>query len=320
MSSLPSIGISALAYRLPARRVGLAELGRAGRLESSPAMLRGLGFRSCYVHDERDGFDELVLDAGREVLRTAAVDPGEIGGLFLYRGLGAWTPGRRPGSAHGVLPLFRYPVARLAAELGCPHARALTLSEQGCSGLFSAIELAWAQLQTSSPDAILCLAADRLPAGGQREVTFNLMSDGAGALLLQRGAERNRVLSVHQLSEAGYWDTPRYQHELIAAYFPMAERAITGALERAGLRLADIRWFVPANVSHRSWTILADLLGLPLDRVFTDNITRVGHTVSCDLIINLADMERRGLLRPGDRLLAFTFGFGASWSTLILEH
>jgi len=100
----------------------------------------------------------------------------------------------------------------------------------------------------------------------------------------------------------------------------MAERAITGALERAGLRLADIRWLVPTNVSQRSWAILADLLGLPLDRVFTDNIPRVGHTVSCDLIINLADMERRGLLRPGDRLLAFTFGFGASWSTLILEH
>jgi len=198
--------------------------------------------------------------------------------------------------------------------------QALTLSEQGCSGLFSAIDLACAQIQNSSRDAILCLAADRLPAGSSREVTFNLMSDGAGALLMQRGAVRNRILSVHQLSEARYWDTPRHEQELIAAYFPMAERAITGALKRAGLQLSDIRWLVPTNVSLRSWTILADLLGFPLERAFTENIGRVGHTVSCDLIINLADMERRGLLHPGDLLLAFTFGFGASWSTLILQH
>ena len=37
-------------------------------------------------------------------------------------------------------------------------------------------------------------------------------------------------------------------------------------------------------------------------------------------VVNLVDMAAEGALRPGDKLLLFTFGFGASWSCLVLEH
>jgi len=46
----------------------------------------------------------------------------------------------------------------------------------------------------------------------------------------------------------------------------------------------------------------------------------VGHTVSCDHIINLVDMEGAGALHDGDHLLLFTFGFGASWSAMVIQH
>ncbi|MDQ3856008.1 MAG: hypothetical protein M3281_06390, partial [Chloroflexota bacterium] len=121
-------------------------------------------------------------------------------------------------------------------------------------------------------------------------------------------------------TQSYYWDTPRREQELLAAYFPMAQRAIQGALDKAGLAPSDVAWFVPNNVSLRSWEILAGLLGVPLGRVWTRNIEKVGHTVSCDHVINLVDMEREGALRSGDYLLLFTFGFGATWSCLVLQH
>jgi 3-oxoacyl-[acyl-carrier-protein] synthase-3 len=100
----------------------------------------------------------------------------------------------------------------------------------------------------------------------------------------------------------------------------MAKLAIVEALERARLTLADIRWFVPSNVSLRSWRILAEVLGVGADKICTEMIASAGHTVSCDHIINLVEMERAGALRRGDHLLLFTFGFGASWSVLIIRH
>jgi 3-oxoacyl-[acyl-carrier-protein] synthase-3 len=148
----------------------------------------------------------------------------------------------------------------------------------------------------------------------------SLVSDAAAAVLVEREAQQDRILAFHQISAAAYWDTPRRMNELLAAYFPLAERAIREGVAAAGLSLGDIRWFVPSNVSPRSWRILAGILRVPLDRAWLANVPRVGHTISCDHVVNLVDMAREGALRPGDHLLLFTFGFGASWSTLALRH
>lgn len=298
--------------------MSLATLQRSGRLRSPASVLGKLGFRDCYVQEDLSTFEDLIVAAGREVLDRSALEPDDVDAVFLYSGLEAWT--RPAAGRRNVLSLFRYPAARIAARLGLPRASAIGLSQQGCSGSLSVIELAAARLERSGAKAVLCLAADALPRSAPREVTFNVMSDAAAAVLVERNSARNTLIDSHQLSEAYYWDTPKREHEIVAAYFPMAERAIAEALERAGLTRSDIRWFVPNNVSAQSWAVLADVLGIPGDRVWSANIARVGHTVSSDHVINLVDMEREGALRKGDHLLLFTFGFGASWSTLILRH
>ncbi len=221
---------------------------------------------------------------------------------------------------HFVLERFRYPVAKLADRLQLPHANAMALSQQGCSGLLSTINIAARMVQAGDPAAALCVAGDALPKNANREIMYNVMSDAAAAVVVERGSPRNQIVSFHQLGQPAYWDSPQQERELIAAYFPMAQRAICGAIEQAGLRLSDIRWIVPSNVSLRSWTILADLLRIPAARIWSKNIARVGHTVSCDHVINLRDMSRDGALSRGDHLLLFTFGFGASWTSLILQH
>jgi 3-oxoacyl-[acyl-carrier-protein] synthase-3 len=211
-------------------------------------------------------------------------------------------------------------VAKLADHLKLPHANAMALSQQGCSGLLSAINLAARMVQAGDPPAALCVAGDALPKNTSREIMYNVMSDAAAAVVVERGSPRNQIVTFHQLGQPAYWDSPQQERELIAAYFPMAQRAICGAIEQAGLRLSDIRWIVPSNVSLRSWTILAELLGIPVNRIWSKNIARVGHTVCCDHVINLHDMARDGALSTGDHLLLFTFGFGASWTSLILQH
>jgi 3-oxoacyl-[acyl-carrier-protein] synthase-3 len=80
-----------------------------------------------------------------------------------------------------------------------------------------------------------------------------------------------------------------------------------------------VTWVIPHNVSLRSWEVLLGLLRLPNARLYTPNIARNGHTLVGDNFINLADALHDGEVRPGDRLLLFSYGFGAHWSALAME-
>ena len=312
-----SAGISHVAYRLPRSRKTLSALKRSKQIRSSVTFLGELGFTYGYITEEPDRFDELLVGAAEEAIADSGRSRAEIGTLFLYSGL---NPAIAGSGGAGILERFRYPVAKLADRLELTHANAMALSQQGCSGLLSAINLAARLVQTGDPPAALCVAGDALPKHANREIMYNVMSDAAAGVVVERGSPRNQIVSFHQLGQPAYWDSPQQERELIAAYFPMAQRAICAAVEQAGLRLPDIRWIVPSNVSLRSWTILGELLGFPASRIWSKNIARVGHTVCCDHVINLRDMSREGVLTRGDHLLLFTFGFGASWTSLILQH
>ena len=166
----------------------------------------------------------------------------------------------------------------------------------------------------------MCLASDALDDGSNREILYNLISDACAAVLVERHAVKNRIVHFYQHAAPYFWNTPDHTEELLAAYFPLAQRVILRCLEEAHRTVGDVTWFVPHNVNRRSWTILAQLLGVPETAIWSENISRIGHTVSCDHVINLRDMERAGVLAPGDLLVLFTFGFGATWSCMLLEH
>jgi 3-oxoacyl-[acyl-carrier-protein] synthase-3 len=172
--------------------------------------------------------------------------------------------------------------------------------------------------------AVLCVGADRLPAGAPREMVYNLVSDGACAALLRRAAPgervRNRVVACHQLTKGALWDAGSLENEIIAAYFPTARVAVEEVLRKAGVTMRDVAWVIPHNVSLRSWEILLRLLDCPREKLFADNIGRIGHTIAADNFINLRDAADAGLLRQGDLLLLFTFGYGLNWSCMLLEH
>lgn len=329
-----SAGLTSLAYQLPDNRISLQTLEREGVLTSDAAFLRDIGFENCYRYDGT-AFDEVRLESARSALSGAAIDGTAVRWLFRYSGLdddttaggfaagvpvatGSAVPRPESNAETEVLERFRYPVARMQEQLGLTAAAAVSLGQQGCGGLLSALHMA-RRLATDG-EAVLCVAGDALPVHSGREVIYNVMTDAAASVVIEVGARRNRIVHFHQQSMPYYWDTPLHTQELLASYFPLAQRVIEKTLDGAGLVADDIRWVVPHNVNLRSWRILSELIGIPEARVWTDNIARVGHTVSCDHIINLCDMESQGALEKGDRLLLFTFGFGANWSCMILEH
>jgi 3-oxoacyl-[acyl-carrier-protein] synthase III len=76
---------------------------------------------------------------------------------------------------------------------------------------------------------------------------------------------------------------------------------------------------IPHNVSLRSWDILLALTGLGGARIWSQNLARDGHTLAGDNFINLCDALESGAVAEGDRLLLFSYGYGAHWTALALE-
>ena len=317
-SETAAVGIEVVEYRLPQGTRTVTELDGEGKLITAGAILEGFGFRTIHVAQWESACD-LALSAARGLLEAHDIDAGEIDLLFHASALPA-SAALRP-STDSVMAPFRFPVSRLQDELGLHRANAIGLGQQGCVSLFSAIRIARDMLLAEPRlRSALCVASDVLPADASREMLLNVICDGACAALLRRDSPRNRIVAFGQITKGAYWDTPEMENEIVAAYFPTARTVIRETLDRAGLELGDVAWIVPHNVSLRSWEILTELLEFPLERLYTRNIARYGHTMSADNLINLKDLADEGLLKSGDHLLLFTFGFGLNWSSMILRH
>ena len=325
--TFPTIGIAGVTYRLPRTALLLDELHARGSLRSAPEMLADFGFRQAYVAESESALD-LAMGAVGDLLGETGADPEEIG-IVLYAGALtssstlAADPSPDGAALHlsDVMDLFKYPVSRIQAEFGLTRATAVGIDQQACASLFSAIRIGRDML-IAEPHlrAALCVAADRFPTNAPREMIYNVISDAACAALLRKDWRGNRILACGHVTKGAFWDASEMENEIIAACFPTARTVIHETLGRADLTIDDIDWIVPHNVSLRSWEILLGLLGLPREKLFSDNIARVGHTIASDNLLNLRDLLDSGRVREGDRLLLFTFGYGLHWSCMVVER
>jgi len=307
-----SICLSGLGAELPREQTPLAEL----RIQSPVATLAEFGFSSAAIASD---LDELTLAAVHQAMAEAGVEPLEIDALLYASALshGHVRPSSQPAS--GVLDEFCYQASWLQDVLSLDRATISGVAEQGCAGVFSAVRQARALL-VAEPELnhVLCVGADRFGPEAEREILYNVVSDAACAVVVSRQRGWARWLAFSQISKGYYWDVPARGPELIAAYFPGAKTAIVRALAQAKLDPGQIDLVIPTGVNRSTWPILLGLCGIPESRLYAPR-TRFGHTIAADSFYYLREARAHGALRPGMRVLLFTYGFGSSWCALVLE-
>lgn len=316
------VGIVGIGYAFPSTRRTVRELAAAGRLESAPRVLEDFGFDTVHVADAETPFD-LAVTACRAALEERGGGGSSVG-LLIYGGAAgddAFAPGgaAAPASHPTCGPSFRYPSTRLQHELELDAAWTFGLDQVACTNLLTAIRIARALMGAEGIDRALCVTSQFFGPDAARERIYNCVSDAACAVLLERGAGAFRVVAAEQVTKGYYWDAESVREEVVASYFPTSRHVIDRTLERAGWSPESVDWVIPHNVSARSWEILLGLVRLPRARLWTDNIARRGHTLAGDNLINLRDARDAGILRTGDRLLLFSYGYGAHWTALAVE-
>lgn len=314
-SSQPPVGVTAIEYVLGADAVSVEELGNRGLLETPASRLLEFGFHCVRVSSEPS--HELGLRAARKLLEGASVDPESVDAIFY---VGA-TPLSHAVTTNDPRSAFNYPVAHLQYELELTRAITTGVSQLGCAGLMTAVSMARNFLiANESASRVVCVSSDVFPAGSRREMIYNVISDGACALLVEKGAKKNRILDYRQVTKGYYWDLTTKKNEIAAAYFPTARAIMQDGMRDCGIDWPSLGLILPHNVSLRSWEILLGLIGAPAEKLFSANIARFGHVIAADNFINLRDAEDGGRIHATDKLLLFTFGFGANWACMLLEH
>ena len=318
-----SVRIVASAYALPAASASVAELAVRGALNSDPALLERFGFERVHTATHESPY-ELACAAAADVLARAETDPASID-LLVYggpQGPTAFTcaPSALASSAaHRTMARFDFPGTRLQHELGLDRAMVLGVDHLACTTLLGAVRVARALMLAEGLDSALCVCGDFFPADAGREAIWNCTSDAGVAVLLERAAGAGRIVSSAHVTKGYYWNADERRNEMVAAYFPTSAHVIARVLESAGWAAGDVDWIVPHNVSLRSWDVLRPLCGLAGTRIWDANIARVGHTLAGDNFINLADALAAGDVLTGQKLLLFSYGYGAHWTALAVE-
>ncbi len=316
--TMTSVFVNHLAYALGEQRSTIEDSIAAGRASAKAKTLEQAGFRHHHVCGE----GTTAYDLARRALEGIAADLGDVGAIVystclpVNGSIGEQSKFRETGD---VKHLMDFPASHLQADFGLDDAMVIGLNQQACTGMLGSLRLA-RMLLHSEPEVgkVLCVTADRFPAGASYEQAYNLISDGAAACTVSTAPQGFRLLACHSITNGAL--ARASDDETVGSYFTYTHRLIQETLKKAELGIADIRWIVPQNVNVKAWQILSRLLGVELGRVYFASIAEVGHVISGDSIINLKRLEEDEDLRPGDRILLCMAGYGLNWQSTILER
>ncbi len=211
-----------------------------------------------------------------------------------------------------------------------------------CTGFVYALQAAVASIESGRTRTVLVIGADALT----RYVDFTdrgtcvLFGDGAGAVVLQAGAEPGvrgivlgadgsgaDMLKVPAGGSAAPATVERIEahdhylkmsgNEVFKFAVRVVPRVTTEALEASGMSIEELDWLVPHQANQRIIDAAAERLGMPSERVFS-NIARTGNTSAATIPLALDELYTSGRLAVGNTMALVAFGAGLTWGAAVI--
>lgn len=313
MTSSPQFGIEAMSYYLPPDSQTIVEWGRATL--QPPELIGHLaasGAERFHIAGEAVSVETMGCLAAEQLFRRHSIDPTAID-LIIYTHTMAFSVSPPPRATADII----------RKHCGCTTAISMSISQQKCSSLFGVILLVKSLMETEKQLCnVLVITADKIINEFTRNVQDGLIqSDGASALVLKRNAERNIITGINQLSDPLYAaaiDRPaNSKAPIVNKYVYYHSRTTRKAIQNTGMRLDELDLIIPPNEWIQSLRHVLKLENLPLNKLFTDNIARVGHVFCSDFIINFHDALEKSRFQSGN-CLAFTNGDNGVFSAMTI--
>ena len=267
----------------------------------------------------------LSLEAGRRALAEAGVAPEELDMIIVGTLTGDYIT---PSTA-----------CEVQAGLGAVNAVAFDINA-ACAGFLFSLHTVNAYIQCGMCRTALLIGAEtlsRIMDWGDRS-TCVLFGDGAGAAVVQ--AQEGGLIAYDQGSdgEKGKYlacrnrtnNNPLVQTEKNYSYTQMdgqevykfavtyVPNSIHKVLEKAGLQPEDIKYYLLHQANLRIIQAVAKRLKISLDR-FPISLDHCGNVSAASVPILLDDVNRKGMLQKGDKIILSGFGGGLTWGPCLIE-
>ncbi|HEX6683711.1 MAG TPA: 3-oxoacyl-[acyl-carrier-protein] synthase III C-terminal domain-containing protein [Candidatus Limnocylindrales bacterium] len=310
--------VGSFAHTLGTRKRHVRETAASGLLASAPEDLEAAGFRWHWVCEPGETAYDLARAAVAEVSQAGGLEGGVDAIVYATCLPPEQPPLAGRGPIRDVKELMDFPACRLQAEFGLSGAVVVGLHQQACTGMLGALRVAGALLATEPGwRRVLCVTADRFPAGARYEQAYNLISDGAAACVVGREAGPLRLLTVHQITNGGM--AAAGDDQTVGTYFAFTHRLLRQTVARIGMTVGELDWIVTQNTHEKAWRILARLLDVDHARVWYPSLPDAGHVISADVIVNLSALLASGRAEPGQRIGLVMAGYGLNWQAAVLE-
>ncbi len=225
------------------------------------------------------------------------------------------------------------------AQIGAENAVAFDINA-ACSGFMFALHTADAYLQTGIYKTALILGAETLSKimDWNDRSTCVLFGDGAGAAVVRGdtagllaydqgsdGAKGKVLLCENRKKNNPLVENPAdlsYTHmdgqEVYKFAVTTVPASIQKVLDQAGLSVEDIDYFALHQANIRIIQSVAKRLKVSEDK-FPTSLDHCGNISAASVPILLDEMNRKGMLKPGMKIVLSGFGGGLTWGSAVIE-
>lgn len=224
-----------------------------------------------------------------------------------------------------VAPPTAHLLEQVCRSLRLPNASALSVSHQNCVIGLYAFQVARYLLHGAAPhEKALVVIGEKVIARSSYLIPdTTIMGEGAAAALVGRAPGGDQIIGQATRIIGRFYRGVSSSDDLKAEYKSLYLTALTEtmrqALAQAGVATSDLAAVLPHNVNRMSWKRVSRELGVPAERIYLDNVARLGHCYGADPIINLVTARAAGRVGRGDLVLLATAGLGASFGAAVVR-
>ena len=224
-----------------------------------------------------------------------------------------------------VVPPGAKVMSELKAKYGISHAISIGIGQEQCSAPISLLLLCAKLLEREREDAQILIVMGELAFHPKLQFIpgASILGDASAACLVGKQQGQNQLLALAQRKfrvtdlSVGLLNTmpsaaSDYGDELI--------KVVNEALLKAALSIDDISVVLVHNVNTISWKFFAKNFPCAIDKLFLENVAKIGHCFTADPFINYCDASEQGRLKKGDIYLMVSVGRRSTYAAAVFRY
>ncbi|TRY26410.1 ketoacyl-ACP synthase III [Brevibacillus sp. LEMMJ03] len=325
METASKARITAIGTYVPARVLTNFDLEKMVDT-SDEWIVQRTGIRERRIADEDQFTSDLAIAAVEDMIRSYGKTVADVDLILVST----------------TTPDYPFPsvASRIQARFGIGQAGALDVNAT-CAGFAYALHMANGMISAGLHRKVLVVAAETLSkvTDYTDRTTCILFGDGAGAVLVERDEQNPGFLAAHlgtkgeggihlyrtglsrrmgEAELAGNGCIVQNGREVYKWAVTTVPKGMAEVVERAGLTLRDVDWFIPHSANLRMIESICEKSGFPLEKTLY-SMEYYGNTSAATIPLALSMGIRDGKVKPGDTLLLYGFGGGLVHAGLLVK-